>query len=62
MNLIKLYTEIQANPGNIRAYRRLIDHYNDNNMHNEVKAFTHLMEDHFGLNSTSIDEKQREDD
>ena len=62
MNIINLFAEIQANPQNTRAYRRLIDYYRQNNMLNEEQAFLTLLREQFGNHHTNIDSEQREDD
>lgn len=60
MHLISLFSEIQANPKNIRAYRRLIDHYRKQNMINEEQAFISLLEEKFDIAyDSNPDEEQR---
>lgn len=58
MDLIKLHSELQENPKNIRVYRRLIEYYKSNNMPNESMAFSNLLKERFGSDSTLTDEEQ----
>lgn len=59
MKLINLIAEIQSNPRNVNALRRLAAYYQDNNLQHEAKSFLHLIETKFknGSNSTDCDEK-----
>lgn len=58
MEITKLYADLQINPRNKAAYRRLIDYYESIGMENEAKAFEELIERKFNDNDSHPDEKQ----
>jgi hypothetical protein len=58
MKPTKLYADLQINPRNKAAYRRLVDYYESIGMDNEAKAFKDLIERKFNDNSANSDEKQ----
>lgn len=52
MKQTEIIAEIQENPNNLSAYRRLIAYYKDCNLLEEASAFEHLLDIKYGLNST----------
>lgn len=57
MEITKLYADLQINPRNKAAYRRLIDYYESIGMENEAKAFEELIERKFNDNDSHPDKK-----
>ena len=59
MELINLIAEIQANPRNINALRRLVTYYQNNQKKHEAESFQYLIETKYknGSNSTDFDKE-----
>jgi hypothetical protein len=57
MILIKLYADLQENPRNKAAYRKIQEYFESIGMTNESKAFEELIERKFNANSPNIDKK-----
>jgi hypothetical protein len=57
MEITKLYADLQINPRNKAAYRRLVDYYESIGMENEAKAFEELIERKFNDNDSHPDKK-----
>jgi len=57
MNIVKLYSELQTNPNNLKAYRLLAEHYKNCNMENEHQAFLELIDRKFNDNSSNTDKE-----
>ncbi len=62
MKIVKLYSELQVNPRNLKAYRGLAEHYKNCNMENEHQAFLELIDRKFNGHSPNSNEKQLQDD
>jgi hypothetical protein len=61
MSLTNLIAEIQANPRNIVAYRRLAEYYHGQGMENEYEAIRELIRQEFS-HSASSNQEQLPDD
>jgi hypothetical protein len=57
MILIKLYADLQENPRNKAAYRKIQEYFESIGMTNESKAFEELIERKFNANSPNVDKK-----
>jgi hypothetical protein len=57
MILTKLYADLQENPRNKAAYRKIQEYFESVGMINEYKAFEELIERKFNANSTNVDKK-----
>lgn len=57
-NIIEIIAELQANPKNLQAYRKIIKYYLSHNRKDEAEAFEYLIEKKYGSNNSNIDEKQ----
>lgn len=58
MELLNLYSEIQANPLNINSYRNLVRYYRQHGFENEAAAFEYLIESKNGSKHLRADEEQ----
>jgi hypothetical protein len=56
-----LYAELQSNPTNVVAYRKLAEYYLKAGRKNESEAFLFLIEKRFRANGTDSDQEQRAD-
>ena len=62
MKIVTLYSELQINPHNLKAYRGLAEHYKNCNMENEHQAFLELIDRKFNDHNSNPDQEQRQDD
>lgn len=58
MSLMKLHSDIQANPKNLAAYRKIVEIYRKAGLDNEAIAFEKLIQKKFHDNSPTINQKQ----
>jgi hypothetical protein len=61
MELMKLFAEIQANPGSCVAYRRLAAYYRAAGLPAEAAAFDELIRRRFDADGADLDEERRGD-
>lgn len=65
MQLVKLFSELQLNPLNKVAYRKLADHYQSVGMTNEAEAFRELIKKRYNedqgkdVDGVNPDQEQR---
>ena len=62
MKIVNLYSELQVNPRNLKAYRDLAKYYKNCNMENEHQAFMELIHRKFNDHSSNSDEEQCQND
>ena len=57
MELIRFFSEIQANPNNLNAYRQIIEVFERKGMENEANAFKEMLSKKYGIDSTNSHQK-----
>lgn len=57
-NIVEIISELQSNPKNLQAYRKLIKFYYSCGKKDEAEAFQYLIEKKYGSNSSDNHEKQ----
>ncbi len=57
MELIKLFSEIQQNPNNINAIRKIIKFYEKHKMKQEAQAFQYLLEIKYESDNTNCNKE-----
>ncbi len=58
---MKLFADLQVNPRNLTAYRKLAEHYRSLGMTNEAEAFSELIRKKFDADDPHSDEERRQD-